>query len=182
MTLPRRSHKILKSLLDRNHSKSCSNQCSITTKNYFDLKISSRYQNKRHGSAVFRFRKCCPQRRRNCTIRLKKCRISIATLFTSTAALARRTRRTSIRTCNSNPKLLPIRRMTGTFMRPCSFSAPRYFRMLSKRRRYQNLKRKSTDFSVQMLSISHNAFTSMSKRRESIHSCATQLARSSLMS
>ena len=142
MTLPRRSHKTLKILLDRNRSKSCSNQCSTTTKNCFALKTSSRYWNKRHGSAVFPFHKCYRQRRRNCTIRLRKCQISIATSCTSIAALARRTPNTFIPTCNSNPKSLQIRRMTGTFMRPCSFSARRYCRMRSKRRRFQNLRRK----------------------------------------
>lgn len=71
--------------------------------------------------------------------------------------------------CSSSQQLCPIKKLIVISMRLWWSFQPRCSKQHSIRLIFQNLKRKSIDFSDQMLLISQQEFNTMSKERRSSH-------------
>ena len=124
----------------------------ITAGNYLGLRISSRYSNKRQSRGDYPCHKFYQARKRSSCKRLLWWPMHTHGSFSKTSR-SRNTRWINARhSSSSNQKLSQMRELIETFTTPWCYFLQRFWKMLLIHRSWWSLRKKSTDFTDQMLS------------------------------
>ena len=168
MTQIRRFHLSLDSLSNLKSIRIFLKQCSIIVVNYSDLRINSKFLNKKLNKEDCLFLKYYHLRKRSYTKRQRKWLINTLGLFITISLSMMSRWNTAAHLCNSNQKFSLIKSLINTFMKQLWYFQPKYSKMLSIKVTFLSWKKRSTDYSDRMHLIFHREFSLMKLERRNI--------------
>ena len=146
----------------------CLQLCQIILESYSDWKLNKVFWKQKQGKEGFRFLKYCRLKRENWKKKQRKWEIGTAGSFSNINLSVIKLVLIAKALCNLNLKFFLIKKKTKLSMKLCCSLLQKYSNLPLKDLIFQNLKKKLTDYSVQMHLILQLVYRMMNKERRNI--------------